>query len=968
MDDAITASRIRRAGKDIDGACETRAAGHEEDAQTGLKTAQQRLEELDPRLPALGAIETRMEALVEPGLLQTSNLGRVRTILDHAREKWEQAEVLRKSGSPPHLVQAVAAYDEAIALRRELPLDNPEYRNDLAGALMNKGVALETLGSPSHLAQAVAANDEAIALFRELPRGNPEYRNDLASALMNKGYVLKALGSPSHLAQAVATYDEAIALRRELPQDNPEYRNGLAGALMNKGNVLATLGSPTHLAQAVAAHDEAIALRRTLPQDNTEYRADLATALMNKGNSLQALGSPPHLAQAVVSYDEAIALRRKLPQDNPEYRNDLATALMNKGVTLKTLGSPQHLAQAVAAYDEALVLCPAEQGLAYLPMADTHGKTRWNKAAACYHLRRFAEAQEEADAGLAFLRDLELHGIFHLRPMREQLFGLALGFTLAAKQHPVLPEIILEHLDPANPGAAPASRAMHGRALEHLRRGLAELLRTPGAQAHVRGYLDALGRLAEIAILYFAGTAAAAELRALDGEHRGDPAAARAELEAYSRERPDDPEGWRVLGDFLTRRAEHEAAEQAYLTLARCLVFAAPASADLADHARRIAQVGGAILGYKLTALPPGSQERILRESDVLLLWLRLGFRDAVLRPAPDARLDAARFTAWQAALDQALAKTQQAIVGQRDKLLAVETRQQREDAARATLEFSSQLLQQATQGLATPWQAFVDHILLAWKDISQRHVPAWLAATAASEHARILAEAAEALTHAVRQATLDLHPGELAEADAALAAVLGEAVWHGILNDSERRFLAAGQRCLEVQGFARYAGMELGLALETALRERLFAPLRDWVREQHTDLQMLDRPLLEFMSGQRDGLTFGPMVEFFGALLQHWRKPPAPLHDAARVMLQAALEDRTEVLIGDPGQRAGRIEALKDANRLRNRCAHMEEAPSQEEVARRWQALVVGREQGFFHHLGAAAWVIPDRRQLGEV
>ena len=109
-----------------------------------------------------------------------------------------------------------------------------ELANDLAMALMNKGNALARLG---RLDEAVSAYDEAIAIYRELvERGRAELANDLAMALMNKGDALDSLGQ---LPAAVTAYDEAIAILRGLvEQGRAELANDLARALMHKALVL----------------------------------------------------------------------------------------------------------------------------------------------------------------------------------------------------------------------------------------------------------------------------------------------------------------------------------------------------------------------------------------------------------------------------------------------------------------------------------------------------------------------------------------------------------------------------------------------------------------------------------------------------------------------------------------------------------------------------------------------------------
>jgi tetratricopeptide (TPR) repeat protein len=218
----------------------------------------------------------------------------------------------------------------------------PGMRNDLAGALMNRGNALWSLG---RLDEAVASYDEVIGLRRALlaalgEQAPPGMRNDLATALMNRGNALWSLG---RLDEALASYDEAIGLWRALlaalgEQAPPEMRNDLAGALMNRGVALSSLG---RLDEAVASYDEAIGLWRALlaalgEQAPPGMRNDLAKALMNRGNALSSLG---RLDEAVAAYDEAIGLWRALlaalgEQAPPEMRNDLAGALMNRGLAL----------------------------------------------------------------------------------------------------------------------------------------------------------------------------------------------------------------------------------------------------------------------------------------------------------------------------------------------------------------------------------------------------------------------------------------------------------------------------------------------------------------------------------------------------------------------------------------------------------------------------------------------------------
>jgi tetratricopeptide (TPR) repeat protein len=177
-----------------------------------------------------------------------------------------------------------------------------ELENDLAMALMNKGVTLWNLG---HLEEAIDCYDEAIGIYRRLIEieGRVELENDLAGALMNKGVALWNLG---HLKEAIDCYEEAIKIRRRLieVEGRVELENDLAMALMNKGIALRDLD---RLKEAIDCCDEAIGIYRRLVEveGRVELENDLAGALMNKGIALSDLG---HHSEALQCYDEGIGL------------------------------------------------------------------------------------------------------------------------------------------------------------------------------------------------------------------------------------------------------------------------------------------------------------------------------------------------------------------------------------------------------------------------------------------------------------------------------------------------------------------------------------------------------------------------------------------------------------------------------------------------------------------------------------
>ena len=124
-------------------------------------------------------------------------------------------------------------FDRAAGVYRHLAVDHDrsDLANELAAVVMNRGTVLRDLGRPG---DAVAAYDEAIAIRRGLVAGGrTELANGLASALMNRGNALRDLG---RLA-------EAIAIRRGLVAGGrTELANDLAGALMNMAIILKEQG------------------------------------------------------------------------------------------------------------------------------------------------------------------------------------------------------------------------------------------------------------------------------------------------------------------------------------------------------------------------------------------------------------------------------------------------------------------------------------------------------------------------------------------------------------------------------------------------------------------------------------------------------------------------------------------------------------------------------------------------------
>jgi tetratricopeptide (TPR) repeat protein len=155
----------------------------------------------------------------------------------------------------------VYLFDCAEAIfRRLVEAGREELANELAMALMNKGVALRSLGQ---MKEAIACYDQAISTYQSLVEaGREELANDLAAALMNKGV---ALGSLGQMKEAIACYDQAISTYQSLVEaGREELANELAMALMNKAIALEKLEGRD---EAAACYDEAIRLRVSCVED-----------------------------------------------------------------------------------------------------------------------------------------------------------------------------------------------------------------------------------------------------------------------------------------------------------------------------------------------------------------------------------------------------------------------------------------------------------------------------------------------------------------------------------------------------------------------------------------------------------------------------------------------------------------------------------------------------------------------------
>ncbi len=158
----------------------------------------------------------------------------------------------------PSLRAAVRCFDEAIALRCQLPIaENCWFRYGLIAGWLNRADALTRLGSAEELSEALRSYDAAFAHLRELPMNeSPLFVKRLAIAWLNRGCTLLKRAAPGDVAAAVESLGEAVTAAGNFSTGNATEGHALlAAAWMNQANALIRLSPP----EAASARGVAVA-------------------------------------------------------------------------------------------------------------------------------------------------------------------------------------------------------------------------------------------------------------------------------------------------------------------------------------------------------------------------------------------------------------------------------------------------------------------------------------------------------------------------------------------------------------------------------------------------------------------------------------------------------------------------------------------------------------------------------------
>ncbi len=871
--------------------------------------------------------------------------------------------VLKELGTLKDLAAAIDAYNEAIRLSENLDQSVPNYRFLWVEIHNNKGWALSDLGTPQALNDAITAYDEAIRMGNTFDLSIPMYRYILALTYTNKGVTLKDSGTSQALNDAITAYDKAIRMGNGLDLNLSEYRFLRAIAYFNKCLAL----RKKDLDAADDACDKAIQLAKDLDQNVLQYRCFLAESHDSKGLILAALGTSKDLAAAADAYDEAIRLGETLDLKVESCRKGLIGTYTNKG-NLPTL-SPQ---VALDLFQKAIDLADGGRGLSITGIEFT-AKAYLGAAGAYLRLADPVNAADAADEGLSLLRELEIQGVFKLRSLRESLFVITLDAYVQAQQFRWMPEIIREHLDPDQRGSAPASEAMHAAALRALIQSLRVLYQTPRTAVAVAVAVAVADLLADLETLatqlagwrtrYFSGEASSAWLRAQDCEKRGRPEQADQILHAYIQARPLDPCGPKVLGDLYAQRRQPAAAEAAYRDAVRVCARGTPPKDDLHTRSIGVVTLARCLLDLRLlqlsdaaptTATAPDPIKTLGESYDQLHTLLTGDFvHDLVNHSPPDLK------GLWWERLKPELEALWQRAAAQRDDWLTKHAQglvqKERDQAFETVLTLTKGLF----QGLGRSWQDYQQAVLCALQEI-------WDYQTARSNQPDLEEFVATAVREAVERSACALADSELQAPYEDLHQAL-EPLWDRVLEDREKRFLGCGWRGLQHgqdEDMRRFAGLNLGLAVEWSLAHRLYEPLKVyWSQSGKPDLgtHRLAPQIDRFLTRSNQHLMLGEMTGALNSALKHAHKQPEGLRGLIVACLRQ-MPNASTLLNANESTRAHRRRQLELINACRIDCAHPEPPPSQEQLETLWAAVAADPEHAFFRYFGAALLPPSDR------
>ncbi|MBZ5636524.1 MAG: hypothetical protein LAO55_25655 [Acidobacteriia bacterium] len=294
-----------------------------------------------------------------------------------------QASTLMKRGirlmsetHPGAVSEALKCFDEALELRRRLPIETASLlRFGLAACWLNRADALIRLGDAGGVSLALHAFDQGIDLLRGLALSEDvRFPRRLAIAHQNHGLALQSQGGAS-ASKAIAAFTDSIAV---LEGDHATLISDrqylLAAVWMNLANARASEPSPESGPLARAAALRAITLIADLEVNDADAAEvglkarhvlckTLAARLSLPAASGETMPADVHEATDIV--DDGLVIARQWEKQGVARFRDLACDLFRFGARVYARYQPQFLHEFVRDNID-----PAQSSISYVESAE----------------------------------------------------------------------------------------------------------------------------------------------------------------------------------------------------------------------------------------------------------------------------------------------------------------------------------------------------------------------------------------------------------------------------------------------------------------------------------------------------------------------------------------------------------------------------------------------------------------------
>ena len=250
-------------------------------------------------------------------------------------------------------IDALHCFDEALALRRQVPPDQSAFQGYLlAACLLNRADALVRFNDVGPMAAALDSYEEGIEVLRALPLAeDARYPRRLAMAYQNRGLALQARGQDGDPAAAAASFADGLAVLDHEHSAGIDDRDYLRGVIwLNLANLRASDDSPE--AHADARDAAARALASVAGREASEpaaaeagLRARHVLCRLCAQRLSQTAGEemPEDVHEATDAVDDGLALVRSWEQRGGAWFRGLAFDLFRFGARVYARYQPQFL-------------------------------------------------------------------------------------------------------------------------------------------------------------------------------------------------------------------------------------------------------------------------------------------------------------------------------------------------------------------------------------------------------------------------------------------------------------------------------------------------------------------------------------------------------------------------------------------------------------------------------------------------